>query len=752
MFDIVFFCISLLVCVVIMYIVAVLWFSNERDRQLKVFMLVGLLTCLWTFFSAMTIIVIPEYFTFVYVLHSVAGGAFTFCMLLYALYSCNSRLVESAAVRWIIIGAGTLDVLAIATNPWHRMLIAEYNYPEMPMGPLFWVHALLAYAAALAALITFFRYVFRFARKTPLLVMAAFSTLLPYILNVLLALNVLGTRRDLTSVSFFITFALFFLASYRSGLFNFKTMAMTSIFTSLADIMIIVNSRGVIVDINTAFRKNFADFSPEVGKTTMLEFTEWLSGRVTACQPENLLSGFSEGEGLHEAGEFSLPCAGAGGEKSTNTFTLRREQIRKNKNLSGYVISMSDVSAYRAMIDEINTQNEHLVELKELAEQASRAKSSFLASMSHEIRTPINAITGMAAIARGTDDLPKIRGCLDNVDAASRQLLGLINDILDMSKIEAGKMELASEPFDLHAAVLNVKSIVGIRAAEKRQSLELHIADGVPRAAVGDDMRLSQILINLLSNAVKFTPDGGTIELSVRLLGTEASVHNLEITVRDNGIGISEEQQKRLFGSFEQADTGISKRFGGSGLGLAISKSMAELMGGDITLESQLGKGSCFTVRVYLREGSPDMLAIADENQSYDFGSRTALLVEDIAINREIVVSLLENYIRVECAENGREAVDLFTENPYRYDIIFMDVHMPIMDGYAATEIIRASGLPNARTVPILAMTANAFSEDVAGCRAAGMDDHIAKPVDINLLLRKISQLLSRRDSFHRDG
>ena len=200
----------------------------------------------------------------------------------------------------------------------------------------------------------------------------------------------------------------------------------------------------------------------------------------------------------------------------------------------------------------------------------------------------------MSLIARNTDDLDKIRDCLNKVDAASRQLLGIINDILDISKIEARKMELGCDPFELRATIYNIKSIMTVRIAEKKQNIAIQIADDVPHVVVGDDMRLSQILLNLLSNAVKFTPDGGNITLTARLLSAENGLHKIQIQVIDDGIGISPEQQARLFNSFEQTDRSTAKRYGGSGLGLVISKSIAELMGGTITLESEPGRKRWF--------------------------------------------------------------------------------------------------------------------------------------------------------------
>ena len=396
-----------------------------------------------------------------------------------------------------------------------------------------------------------------------------------------------------------------------------------------------------------------------------------------------------------------------------------------------------------------NVMTKELIQASNDALSSARAKSNFLANMSHEIRTPINAITGMATIARNSDELEKIYSCLDKVNAASRQLLGIINDILDISKIEANKMEFAVEPFVLETTIKNIQSIIGVQSAKKRQALHVHVSDNLPKVVVGDEMRLSQILLNLLSNAVKFTPDAGEISLSLKLLHTHDYVHTLEAQVRDNGIGMSEEQQAKVFNNFEQADKGTSKRFGGTGLGLAISKRIAELMNGGILLESELEKGSCFTVHFCLQSGNEEMLIQTSPYEMYTdgFAQYTALLVEDIVINQEIVQSLLEDSgITVVCVNNGQEAVDAFLANPQRYDIIFMDIQMPVMDGYDATRKIRSSGVPAAETVPILAMTANAFAEDAVACRAAGMNDHISKPIEINLLLHKIAQLVSKTE------
>lgn len=393
-----------------------------------------------------------------------------------------------------------------------------------------------------------------------------------------------------------------------------------------------------------------------------------------------------------------------------------------------------------------NEITEALIEAKEAADKGAQAKSDFLSNMSHEIRTPLNAITGMSAIARGTNDLVQLQSCLDKIDAASKQLLGLINDILDMSKIDAGKMQLAHETFSLIKMLDTVESLIEARVSEKKLHFTLSVSSQVPEVVVGDEMRLTQILLNLLSNAVKFTPEAGTVELSCKLLSEQGSRCRLEFAVQDSGIGITEEQQSRLFKAFEQAESSTTKRYGGTGLGLAISKQIAALMEGNIAVESTVGKGSCFTVELALAVGSAEMLeeSSGTQNIDYDFlKGRVVLLAEDVEVNKEIVTVILEEKgARIDWAENGAIALDKFKANPSGYDFILMDVQMPVMDGLMATRAIRELDLVEARNIPILAMTANAFEEDARKCIEAGMNAHVSKPIDINQLFETLSLCL----------
>ena len=523
--------------------------------------------------------------------------------------------------------------------------------------------------------------------------------------------------------------------------------------------------------------------------------------------------------------------------------------------------------------------NTDIVMAKEVAEQASMAKGDFLSRMSHEMRTPMNAIIGMTNIAKGAGDYDKINYCLDKIEVASKHLLGVINDILDISKIEANKFELSATSFDFEKMLISINNVISFRMDEKKQSFIVNLDENVPETIVGDELRLMQVITNLLTNSVKFTPEGGRITLNAKSISQPDGKPNLQIEVVDNGIGISEEQQSRLFTSFEQAEGGTARKYGGTGLGLAISKRIVEMMGGRIWIESELGYGSKFIFTMEYEKGEkkpqprltmkkedvhilavddapeireffvnimkkfnlpcdvaadgfealdmvtrcedkpyniffidwlmPDMngieltrkikevakkntvifmisiaewsdierdaveagverfiskplfpsiildniiqcVEITDEDadkeaaacsRARDFRGCTVLIAEDIEINREIVAAVLEGTgISIDFAENGHEAVAMFEDNPGRYSLVLMDIQMPEMDGYTATRIIRSSMTPQAREIPIIAMTANVFREDVEKCFDAGMNGHIGKPLDFKEVIGVMEQ------------
>ena len=517
------------------------------------------------------------------------------------------------------------------------------------------------------------------------------------------------------------------------------------------------------------------------------------------------------------------------------------------------------------------------------SDEESRSKSSFLARMSHEIRTPMNAIIGMTDIAKKTDDMSKIQNCIVTINDASNHLLGVINDILDMSKIEADKLELSETEFLFEDMLRQVTNVVKFKLEEKHQRLLINLDQNIPDSIITDQQRLSQVITNLLSNAIKFTPENGKISLNT-YYRIENNAHILQFEVIDNGIGISKEDQQRLFTPFEQADGSISRKFGGTGLGLAISKKIVESMGGEISVESDLTMGSkfifhivfipcvskkadmaledidlsnvrilvidkdrnnreyfkniasksgftCLTasngrsgfqiladekifdmifiskddndpdcismirkMREYCKNNLPIILMSQDQwskeeeasmkpytdqliikpffqstiiecIQEYTtrdelseevfaqeveqdegpiFTGKHILLAEDVEVNQLIFTTqLLETGVEIDCADNGQIACDMFLENNDKYDMIFMDIHMPELDGYDATKKIREMNVPNAKDIPIVAISADVFREDVEKSKSYGMNDHIGKPFKLEEVIEKMKKYMN---------
>ena len=401
-----------------------------------------------------------------------------------------------------------------------------------------------------------------------------------------------------------------------------------------------------------------------------------------------------------------------------------------------------------------NAQSAELLKALELAEAGSKAKGDFLSTMSHEMRTPMNAIIGMTAIGKKAKDLEEKDHALNKIGDASSHLLSVINDVLDMAKIEANKLELYPVEYNFERMLQKVMTVVHFRADEKQQTLTVNIDEKIPRFIVGDDQRLAQIITNLLYNAVKFTPEGGKIHFEASLNGINGDSCELQIEVTDNGIGISPEKQVKLFHVFEQAESGTNREYGGTGLGLAIAKRIVELMDGKIRVQSELGKGAKFIFTVKARLMASDCAsgcsgASAGRNVNDtlgEFAGMRALLAEDIEINREVFTALLEDTgLAIDYAENGKEAVDMIEAAPDRYDIVFMDIQMPKMDGHEATRAIRALPCLQGVKLPIVAMTANVFKSDIEACLKSGMDDHLSKPVDVDKVLEALRKYLKQK-------
>ena len=395
---------------------------------------------------------------------------------------------------------------------------------------------------------------------------------------------------------------------------------------------------------------------------------------------------------------------------------------------------MKSEARIQALNVDLEIANQTLLLAKEAAESANKAKSAFLANMSHELRTPMHGIMGMISLVRSRVADNRMERQLDRAMEAANRLLLILNDILDLSKIEAERLSLEQAEFRLGHVLDNVAGLLALKAKEKQ--LRLHIEPlpaGCDRAFTGDSLRLGQILTNLAGNAVKFT-EQGEVGIRVSILDESLEDMQLRFAVSDTGIGIAAEQQKRLFAAFEQADSSMTRKYGGTGLGLAISKKLVTMMHGEIGVDSQPGQGSTFwfTVRLGKAATSAPTAAASSSEASAEtrlrqqFAGTSVLLVEDEPINQEVARDLLaDTGILVDLAENGAQAVSMAGER--RYAVILMDMQMPVMNGLEATQAIRTTGVN--RDTPILAMTANAFAEDRQQCIAAGMNDHIGKPV-----------------------
>ncbi|MDR0272902.1 MAG: hypothetical protein LBI27_06260, partial [Clostridiales bacterium] len=661
--DMLLFIIASLVAIgALVYLLIMLKSADSRDRRLKSFFNLCLVVLWWTGLNLLTSVVGREYFVFIYSLKNIIVYVVPYFTCWFFLHLTHSKLVDSKVFKITMITVATFEVLLILTNPLHWLLYASYDgYPHFALGPFFYVHLAITTFVVVFSYLVVVIYVLR--RRQPFLMFVGLCAILPFGLNIIYSFDMIDFLWDTTPLGYFAAVILFAYASYKSQMFHFRSETLSGMFNAVPYVIVTVNRQGYIVDANDSLAGVFAEFKPIFGKTTVCEYIEFLEGRTESSGPQNFYELVADMNTTVEiSGELNISVGG-----EVKTFTASRFTIMKREKAMNYAIMLNDVTEYRRLTE---TQRDLEIQ-KQTAQAANDAKSQFLANMSHEIRTPMNAIIGMSDLLLSENLSESQHRYAEDIRKSSHSLLSIINDILDLSKIQSEKLTLLPVHYNVGKFLSNIDSMIHFLKRGKKFVYKAETHD-LPECLYGDDVRLRQVVLNLLSNAVKFTEKGSVI------LNMRAEKDTLCIAVSDTGKGIPAEDVENIFYAFQQADAASNRFKQGTGLGLAITKALVELMGGTISVESEYGVGSVFRIILPLVVGDKDSISENDADESIIYAPDAKILVvDDTESNLIVICGLLQQCeIDADSAISGTAAIEMVSALRSRgvnYDLIFMD-------------------------------------------------------------------------------
>jgi len=779
---------SILVSFAIIYLLGKIRDSSRRDRRMLSFYSMSVAMLGWIITNAFTVVVDPGYFEFMTTVKMIFVCIIPYVSAWFIINFSESKLAKSSLIRTLLIAIPSIDILVLLTNPLHYLYYVTNDYPAPVIGPLWMVHLVLAVITLVFMSVLLIRHIAKNIHRSPLLLLAGISIMLPFILNMFYSFNLGGMIYDISPLGFFITVVFFYYYINISGSDHVSKLnrALAEIselpeiaFSHPEDAAALLAAKGCIAleadrvgiwRISDDFDRLISLVSYDSNKD---ECTVDEDLDISECTQYKVLL---QTERLIVTNDARLPnpltpvlgtyhpgiCSFLDAPIRISGKLVGVVCVEQNKNIQyphkrtwtideqNFASSLADFMALT-----ISSAEQRRLEAAELA---SRAKSEFLARMSHEIRTPMSAVLGMTDLAIRSFPKETTVEYLTNIKTAGNQLLTIINDVLDISKVEAGAVTLVQEKYSIHSMIHDIVMMINVRASEKALHFTVQDDPDLPAEMIGDETRIKQVIINLLTNAVKFT-EKGSILLSISAAKAKKSKeYKLKVSVEDTGIGIHEEDIDYLFDSFTQFDTRMNKGILGTGLGLAITKNLVELMGGEVYVESEYGKGSCFSFYVMQKVEDETPLSEltaeekrkawalqkSDEEQSeLRLKDVRFLVVDDIEINLIIAEEALLRYGgSVDAADCGAKAIDLVKAN--EYDMVFMDHMMPELDGIDVTRIVRAMDNGKYKSLPIVALTANVVGDVREKFFDSGMNDFLSKPMEDREVERVLREWLPK--------